>query len=45
MDEMSVNNLYGNDGFYSLLLTEKEGHVKHIGWDNPTANSKYVNYN
>ena len=45
MDEMSVNNLYEKDGYYSLLLNEKEGHVKHIGNDNSTNNSKYVIYN
>jgi len=45
MDEMSVNNLYEKDGYYSLLLNEKEGHVKHIGYDNSTNNSKYVIYN
>ena len=32
LGEYSVNTKYRNDGYYSRILPEPTGHVRHIGW-------------
>ena len=36
INEYSLNDLYGNDGYYSVILDKESGHVTHTGWDHST---------
>lgn len=40
INEYSLNDLYGNDGYYAVILDKESGHVKHIGWDHSTNPSR-----
>jgi len=48
--EYTINSKYLNDGYYSMILSNPMGHVKHIGWDDhiqrqweiPTSNFTFV---
>ena len=32
--EYTINKEYLNLGYYSMILSDTDGHVKHIGWNN-----------
>lgn len=40
INEYSLNEIYGKDGYYSVILDKESGHVTHIGWDHSTNPSR-----
>ena len=40
INEYSLNELYGSDGYYSVILDKESGYVTHIGWDHSTNPSR-----